>query len=415
MSEKGFSLKQDRLSEGRVFRDPIHNYIHVDYGIFWKLINTREMQRLRRIHQLGGACQVYHGAEHSRFNHSLGVYEVVRQMCENTALKDQLSEYDEVCVLCAALLHDVGHGPFSHAFEHIFPVHHEVYTTKIILGHSEVHDVLKSYDDKLPHDVASIVDKSHPYHLLIQMITSQLDGDRMDFLLRDSYFTGTTYGKFDMNRILRTMRVFDRQLVFKESGTQAIENYILARYHMYWQVYYHPVSRSYEQLLGAVFLRIKDLYQQGYLFQKDISLLIPFLENTVTVEDYLRLDESVLQYYLTIFQDEEDTILKDLSYRFLNRHLFKYSDLKTPEQLNQLRQLAQEKGYPPRYYILTDDQKQVPYQYGMSGDVDEILILKDEHLFPLSEVSEVVYAIVHSSRSKSDAKVYYPQEIFTEF
>ncbi len=414
MSEKVFSLKQDRLLEGRVFRDPIHNYIHVDYGIFWKLINTKEMQRLRRIHQLGGACQVYHGAEHSRFNHSLGVYEVVRQMCESVALKEQLSEYDQVCVLCAALLHDIGHGPFSHAFEHIFPIHHEIYTTKIILGHSEVHDVLKSYDEHLPTDIARIIDKSHPHQILIQMITSQLDGDRMDFLLRDSYFTGTTYGKFDMNRILRTMRIFQGQLVFKESGTQAIENYILARYHMYWQVYYHPVSRSYEQLLGSLFLRVRDLYQEGYVFKKDISLLIPFLENHVSVEDYLRLDESVLQYYIASFQDETDSILSDLAYRFLNRHLLKYCDLKTPKRLAQLQALAQEKGYPPRYYILTDDQKQVPYQYNMNDDVNEILILKDEKLYPLSEVSEVVYAIVHSSRSKRDTKVYYPQEIIND-
>ena len=250
MHRNDYVLEKDRLNESRVFRDPIHRYIHIYHLPFWQLINTKEMQRLRRIHQLGGTHQVYQTAEHTRFPHSLGVYEVVRRMLELETFQGQLNDYERLSVLCAALLHDVGHGPFSHSFEHVFAVSHEDFTRRIILDPgTEVNQVLTSYHPKLPEDVASIIEKTHPNPLLIQLVSSQIDGDRMDYLLRDSYFTGTSYGNFDMERILRTLRVKNKQIVFKESGVQAIEDYILARYHMYWQVYYHPTTRSYERLL----------------------------------------------------------------------------------------------------------------------------------------------------------------------
>ena len=167
---------------------------------------------------------------------------------------------------------------FFHAFESITPVAHEIYTQRVILEDTEIHKILLQVSDDFPEKVASIINYTHPNELLNQIISGQLDADRMDYLLRDAYFTGTSYGKFDLERILRTMRVRDNQIVFKESGAQAIENYILARYHMYWQVYYHAVSRSYEQLLSTIFLRIRDLYEQNYDFEVDIRYLCPFLE-----------------------------------------------------------------------------------------------------------------------------------------
>lgn len=414
--KENFRLQSIELNEKRVIRDAIHDYIHVDHLIIWRLINSKEMQRLRRIKQLGGTYQVFQSAEHSRFVHSLGVYQVVRRMLETECLTNTLSDYDKLCVMCAGLLHDIGHGPFSHSFEGVFEENHEDMTVRMILEESEVHDILVSLYKQLPQDVASIIQHTHPNRILIQMVSSQLDADRMDYLLRDSYMSGTTYGHFDMSRILRTMRIRDGKIVYKESGVQAIENYILARYHMYWQVYYHPTARSYEHLLQSVFQRVKDLYYDGYVFQTHLHYLIPMLEHRFQVSDFVDLDEAVILYYFKEFTREKDFILSDLSSRFLNRHLFKYQQLKSQKDLVSIKAIAQAKGYHPDYYIVSDNQKQIPYlHYGESGELSEIEILDSEGcLSPLPMKSEIVSAILNSKRFKSDQKVFFPKEIKDE-
>lgn len=414
--KEDFRLKSIELNEKRVIRDAIHDYIHVDHLIIWRLINSKEMQRLRRIKQLGGTYQVFQSAEHSRFVHSLGVYQVVRRMLETECLTNTLSDYDKLCVMCAGLLHDIGHGPFSHSFEGVFEENHEDMTVRMILEESEVHDILVSLYKQLPQDVASIIQHTHPNRILIQMVSSQLDADRMDYLLRDSYMSGTTYGHFDMSRILRTMRIRDGKIVYKESGVQAIENYILARYHMYWQVYYHPTARSYEHLLQSIFQRVKDLYYDGYVFQTHLHYLIPMLEHRFQVSDFVDLDEAVILYYFKEFTREKDFILSDLSSRFLNRHLFKYQQLKSQKDLVSIKAIAQAKGYHPDYYIVSDNQKQIPYlHYGESGELSEIEILDSEGcLSPLPMKSEIVSAILNSKRFKSDQKVFFPKEIKDE-
>lgn len=414
--KENFTLKSIEMNEKRVLRDAIHDYIHVDYLIIWRLINSQEMQRLRRIKQLGGTYQVFQSAEHSRFVHSLGVYQVVRKMLETECLDDVLSDYDKLCVMCAGLLHDIGHGPFSHSFEGVFDENHEDITVRMILEESEVHDILISLYHELPQDVASIIQHTHPNRILIQMVSSQLDADRMDYLLRDSYMTGTTYGQYDMSRILRTMRICDGQIVYKESGVQAIENYILARYHMYWQVYYHPTARSYEHLLQSIFHRVKDLYYYGFEFKTNLKYLIPLLEHRMSVNDFTQIDESVILYYFKEFMNEDDFILNDLSSRFLNRRLFKYKQLKDQIELDKIKDLSKQLGYNPDYYIISDNQKQVPYlHYGESGELSEIEILDlDGNLSPLPSKSEIVAAILNSKKFKSDKKVFFPKEIKDE-
>ena len=269
-----------KTEERKVLRDPIHGYIHVDLQVIWDCINAKEMQRLKRIHQLGGDYQVYHTAEHSRFAHSLGVYEIVRRMVnEVQALHETLSEYEKTTVMLAGLLHDIGHGPFSHAFENISQLRHEEYTVKIIMEESsEVHQILENCHPHLSEDVASIIQYRHPKECLNQMVSGQLDADRMDYLLRDAYFTGTNYGKFDLERILRTIRVKDGKIVVKESGIHSVEDYIMARYHMYWQVYLHPVARSYEILLTSIFKRMKELYRKHTRFWKRSFDVCTFLK-----------------------------------------------------------------------------------------------------------------------------------------
>lgn len=416
MNKEDFSLKDIEMNEKRVLRDAIHDYIHVDHLVIWRLINSQEMQRLRRVKQLGGTYQVFQSAEHSRFVHSLGVYQVVRRMLETECIDNELSDYDKLCVMCAGLLHDIGHGPFSHSFEGVFEEDHEDMSVRMILENSQVHDILLTIHEDLPKDVASIIQHTHKNQILIQMVSSQLDADRMDYLLRDSYMTGTTYGQFDMSRILRTMRISDGKIVYKESGVQAIENYILARYHMYWQVYYHPTARSYEHLLQSVFQRVKDLYALNYEFKTNLKYLLPFLKNELTVEDFTRLDEAIVLYYFREFMQENDFILSDLSSRFLNRKLFKYRQLKGQEELDKIKQISEFLHYNPRYYIISDNQKQVPYlHYGESGELSEIEILSpDGQLSPLPSKSEIVSAILNSKLYKSDRKVFFPKEIKDE-
>lgn len=410
-----FNLETYRMNESRVFRDPIHGYIRMYYLPFWHMVNTKEMQRLRRIHQLGGTFMVYQTAEHSRFTHSLGVYEVVRRILELETFQGYVDDYDRLTVLMAALLHDVGHGPFSHCFENVSHTNHEQFTIKIILDPStQVNQVLRDIDEKLPLDVASVIAKTHKNPLLVQMISSQIDGDRMDYLLRDSYFSGTAYGRFDIERILRTMRVHDGQIVMKESGIQAVENYILARYHMYWQVYYHPVTRSYEQLLKTIFERLNYLYVNDFDFDCDLRYLLPFLgENEVTVSQYLDLDEHVLMYYFHCLSQCKDAILSDLCERFLNRHLFKHQDLKSNADFIQIQNMVEAKGFNPKYYVMTDDASATPYKHYDAGhEVEEIRILtNDGQVKVLPEVSEIVRAIVHGKESKRDRKIYYPKEV----
>lgn len=414
-----FNLEDYRLIESRVFRDPIHGYIRVYYQPLWQLINTKEMQRLRRIHQLGGTHQVYQTAEHSRFTHALGVYEVVSRILNLETFRGLVDDYDRLTVMAAALLHDIGHGPFSHCFENVFFKSHELYTQRIILDqNTEVNEVLRAIDLHLPQDVASIISKTHKNPLLIQMVSSQIDGDRMDYLLRDSYFSGTAYGRFDIERILRTMRVHDGRIVFKESGIQAVENYILARYHMYWQVYYHPVTRAYEQMLSMIFSRLRYLYRRNFDFGCDLRFLVPFLnDEDVSVEDYLNLDEAALNYYFICLKTCQDEILSDLCRRFLNRKLFKHRNLKSNEQLQSIREIVKQKGYDPDYYVICDDASTTPYiHYGAGDEVQEIQILMADsnEVKTLPEVSEIVKAIVDTKMHKSDRKVYFPKEVKDE-
>lgn len=399
----------NKTSELKVMRDPVHGYIHVEYQVIWDCINSKEFQRLRRIHQLGGTYEVYHTAEHSRFAHSLGVYEVCRRMVNEVSGLKELSEEDKVTVMCAALLHDLGHGPFSHAFESITPVAHEVYTQRVILEDTEINRVLRQVSDDFPARVASIIDYSHPNELLNQIVSGQLDADRMDYLLRDAYFTGTSYGKFDLERILRTMRVKDNKIVVKESGIHSVEDYIMARYHMYWQVYYHPVGRSFEAILYSIFKRMKDLYKENPSCLEELQMFIPFLKEEDTMNDHFKLDENAALYGFTLLSEGNDPILKDLSRRMLNRDLFEYENIQDQLDLDIIKDRVKEMGYDPEYYVVSDSAKQSPYKPYKGGEGHNIWILREDgSIQELSKISNIVSAIVRGNQ-KEDKKAYFPK------
>ena len=350
-------MELKRLDETKVLKDPVHSYIHIHYEVIWNCLDSKEFQRLRRIRQLGGDFQVYPTAEHSRFSHSLGVYEIVRRMVtEVKSLCVELTEYEKVCVMLAGLLHDVGHGPFSHAFEHVTNHSHEEYTAKIILGNTELNSILRAVSDKLPQDIVSIIQHTHENDILNQIVSGQLDADRMDYLLRDSYFTATSYGQFDLERILRTMRVRKtaegrKVIVVKYTGIHSVEDYIMARYQMYWQVYYHPVARSYEAVFIQLFNRLKDIFKGDKDYFEDMKVLIPFLEKSeVSVDEYFKLDENSLLYCCALIQDKEDKIAADLARRLQNRKLFEYVDY-NDENLAQIKNMLKENCLDECYYL----------------------------------------------------------------
>ena len=407
-----------QLTELKVLRDPVHEYIRIEDEVIWNLIDTKEFQRLRRIHQLGGTYQVYHGAEHSRFSHSLGVYEIARRMInEVKGLRESISELECIALKCAALLHDVGHGPFSHAFESVTNVNHEVMSIEIILGDTQINQVLKKVDAQLPSMVASIINHQHEKKLLTQLVSAQMDADRMDYLLRDSFFTGVSYGHFDLERILRTMRIHKDKVVVKESGINAVEDYIMARYQMYWQVYYHPVSRAFEIMLTATFKAIKDTYHEDPEFiQEMVPFFIPFIDGSVvSVEDHLFLDETNCYYgFKVLSKQTKHPTLADLSRRLIDRDLFKYIDF-DQETSDKLQALLIEKGYDPKYYLGSDSMTQRPYiPYRLNNEDNLIsILLRDESVAEITKVSPIVEAMA-DAKLKEDNKIFTIKEIFDE-
>ena len=405
-------MELKRLDETKVLKDPVHSYIHIHYEVIWNCLDSKEFQRLRRIRQLGGDFQVYPTAEHSRFSHSLGVYEIVRRMVtEVKSLCVELTEYEKVCVMLAGLLHDVGHGPFSHAFEHITNHSHEEYTAKIILGNTELNAILRAVSEKLPQDIVSIIQHTHENDILNQIVSGQLDADRMDYLLRDSYFTATSYGQFDLERILRTIRVRKtaegrKVIVVKYTGIHSVEDYIMARYQMYWQVYYHPVARSYEAVFIQLFNRLKDIFKGDKDYFEDMKVLVPFLEESeVSVDEYFKLDENSLLYCCALIQDKEDKIAADLAKRLQNRRLFEYVDY-NEENLAQIKNMLKENNFDERYYLKIENIEASVYSPYKGR---KILIEKlNGDIVALEKASTIVESIT-KGQTKKEGIIFFPR------
>ena len=400
-----------KTDEVKVLRDPVHADVRVEYEVIWRLINTAWMQRMRRIRQLGGAFMVYHTADHSRFSHSLGVYEIVRRMItEVPDLARALNEREKITVMAAALLHDIGHGPYSHAFEKVVGGTHEDYTCRIIEEDTEVTRILEAAAPGLSHEVADVIRHQSENPLLPQLISAQLDADRMDYLLRDSYFTGTSYGHFDLERILRTLRVEDDLVVVKESGVYAIENYVMARYHSYWQIYYHPGARSFECILSKLFDRLRDLKEAGHMPQS-IPEFKPLIEGGVlSLEDYFVLDEYSCNYAFEVLSRCEDCITADLASRILDRRLFDYME-DTEENRRNVTAALEAAGYDPAYYLASDDVGQrvyIPYRVS-AGNAIRVRLHGGE-IKELSEASNIVQSLVRGRQLRDD-RIYYPKEI----
>lgn len=213
----------------KVFRDPVHNYIPVEDELIYDLINSKEFQRLRRIKQLGSSSFTFHGAEHSRFSHCLGVYYLARRVTNifDKKYSDIWNSNESLLTMTAALLHDIGHGAYSHTFERLFDTNHETITQQIILSpETEINTILRRVSPDFPDKVASVINHTYSNKQVEQLISSQIDVDRMDYLLRDSYFTGASYGEFDLTRVLRVIRPIENGIAFSRDGMHAVEDYI---------------------------------------------------------------------------------------------------------------------------------------------------------------------------------------------
>lgn len=418
--------KYQLLPIEKVFRDPVHNYIHVQHQVILDLINSKEVQRLRRIKQLGTTSYTFHGAEHSRFSHSLGVYEISRRICDifqRNFSREKIGaggwdDQERLVTLCAALLHDVGHGAFSHTFEHIFQTNHEAITVEIITSpQTEVYQILNRVEEGFPEKVASVITKTYPNPQVVQMISSQIDADRMDYLLRDAYYTGTEYGTFDLTRILRVIRPYEGGIAFSMNGMHAVEDYIVSRYQMYVQVYFHAVSRSMEVLLEHLLNRAHELFQEApEIFEHHSQLMLPFLKQQFTLEDYLKLDDGVLTTYFIQWSEESDVVLSDLAKRWLNRKPLKSASFTGENQLpliEKLRDLVERVGFNPKYYTAINSSYDLPYDFyrpelGKHRTQIE-LQQKDGSLLELSKVSQLVSAL--AGQEQIDQRFYFPKEM----
>lgn len=406
----------------KVFRDPVHNYITVNHPVIYDLINSKEFQRLRRVKQVSTTVFTFHGAEHSRFSHCLGVYEISRRVTEifDTKFPEIWDTNEDLLTMVAALLHDVGHGAYSHTFEKLFDTDHEAITQEIITSpDTEVNAILRQVSPDFPEKVASVI--NHTYHnkQVVQLISSQIDCDRMDYLLRDSYYSGANYGQFDLTRILRVIRPTKDSIVFEYNGMHAVEDYIVSRFQMYMQVYFHPASRAMEVLLQNLLKRAKYLYHiDSHFFEKTSPNLIPFLANQASLADYLSLDDGVMNTYFQAWISAEDDILADLASRFVNRKVFKSVTFEeeSRKDLSHLVELVKSVGFDPDYYTGIHVNFDLPYDIYRPEKKEprtEInMIQKDGSVVELSTISPIVKTL--TGTIYGDRRFYFPKEMLRD-
>lgn len=406
----------------KVFRDPVHNYITVNHPVIYDLINSKEFQRLRRVKQVSTTVFTFHGAEHSRFSHCLGVYEIARRVTEifDAKFSEIWDSNENLLTMVAALLHDVGHGAYSHTFEKLFDTDHEAITQEIITSpDTEVNAILRGVSPDFPENVASVI--NHTYHnkQVVQLISSQIDCDRMDYLLRDSYYSGARYGQFDLTRILRVIRPTADGIVFEYNGMHAVEDYIVSRFQMYMQVYFHPASRAMEVLLQNLLKRAKYLYHiDSHFFKKTSPNLIPFLTNQACLADYLSLDDGVMNTYFQAWMAAEDDILADLASRFVNRKVFKSVTFEeeSRKDLSHLVELVKSVGFDPDYYTGIHVNFDLPYDIYRPEKKEprtEInMIQKDGSVVELSTISPIVKTL--TGTIYGDRRFYFPKEMLSD-
>jgi len=378
----------DKSTRYKIFNDPVHGFISVPKGIILQLIDHPYVQRLRRIRQLGLGYLVFPAAEHSRFSHALGALELGQRVLKNLREKDTtISNSEFEGTLIALLLHDVGHGPLSHTLEHslLQDFNHEMMSLAIM------HELNKQFNGALDTAIEIFTDK-HPKKFLHQLVSSQLDLDRLDYLKRDSFFTGVSEGSVGIQRILKTMRVHKGTIVIEKKGIYAIENYIISRRLMYMQVYLHKTVLGADALIRSIFRRVSDLMLTNTEIPKGSLQLEYFLreqpsaEKTISkkvIDAYAQLDDYDVYQSIKAWQFSSDPILADLCTRFLNRSLFRTSFFEKKPTKKQVEALKISSINSLNEQGLAIDDSSIDYYFSIEKSTTEAYKYKSDGIWIL--------------------------------
>lgn len=417
--------------KGKIIRDVIHGDIFIDEK-YVAVIDTREFQRLRRIKQLSVANMVFPGAEHTRFAHCIGTFHVMRMIIEHFEPLFQkcgleITEQEKDAALVAALLHDIGHGPYLHAFEGVLQslghkdINHEQLGVMIIRSeHTEIHEVLtREFGEDFPDAVANIILKKQevkqiPFNkstkkldlqfVLSSLLSSQLDADRMDYMLRDAWYTGAKYGTIDLSRTINSMSLAinpenDQFCVcVEERYLVDIENCLLGRYQMHKEVYYHSIKCEMEEVIGRILRQVKKLYEEKKLKNVDQlpeAIRMMFAEEEFDIMKYISLDDNIMYYLFENWMNDEDPELKALCSTLINRNKYKKIVVKRETDIDNFKQEVTEilrKANPDataenEAFLLTVKDKLKMYK-----NMKENILIQDRfgNLLDIGEVSEIL-------------------------
>ena len=417
--------------KGKIIRDVIHGDIFIDEK-YVAVIDTREFQRLRRIKQVSVANMVFPGAEHTRFAHCIGTFHVMRMIIEHFEPLFQkcgleITEQEKDAALVAALLHDIGHGPYSHAFEGVLQslghkdINHEQLGVMIIRSeHTEIHEVLtREFGEDFPDAVANIILKKQevkqiPFNkstkkldlqfVLSSLLSSQLDADRMDYMLRDAWYTGAKYGTIDLSRTINSMSLAinpenDQFCVcVEERYLVDIENCLLGRYQMHKEVYYHSIKCEMEEVIGRILRQVKKLYEEKKLKNVDQlpeAIRMMFAEEEFDIMKYISLDDNIMYYLFENWMNDEDPELKALCSTLINRNKYKKIVVKRETDIDNFKQEVTEilrKANPDataenEAFLLTVKDKLKMYK-----NMKENILIQDRfgNLLDIGEVSEIL-------------------------
>ena len=416
----------------KIYRDSVHNIIRLktdtDEGkLLVRLIDTAEFQRLRRVRQLGLAYFAYQSAEHSRFTHSLGALHLATRILAKLDASYKISDEAKTAVRCAALLHDIGHGAFSHVIETILDFHHEDFTIEAVLSsETEVGQVLREFSSDLPENVADIIRGTFRPMALAQLVSSQLDVDRMDYLLRDSLMTGAKYGIYDLEWIIKAIEIDEEndRLFVSARGIYAVEDYLQARYYMFRQVYFHRTLRSAESILRSLLKRALYIFQNGETvwFAENTAFEKILKGEKLTLKEHLEIDDTDVSFHIKHWQNSDDKILSDLSHRFLNRRLFKAFDLDMPEDerqnfLDEARKIVENAGFDTDYYFIEDKAGDVPYYFYTKAQSNPKNLIFVEEGFSnpqIKEISEISAAVRGLQKGYQMHRACFPAELKNE-
>ena len=384
-------------TKNKIINDPIYGFITVKDPLIYELIDHPYFQRLRRISQLGLTYLVYPGAYHTRFHHAIGAMHLMGRAIYTLRQKGhEITPEEERGVLIAILLHDVGHGPFSHALEHtLIPgVSHEALSLKIM------EELNQEFDGALTLAI-DIFTNNHPKAFLHQLISSQLDMDRLDYLRRDSFYSGVTEGSVNSERLLTMLNVKDDQLVVDSKGIYSVEKFLVARRLMYWQVYMHKTVLSAEFMLVNILKRAKYLANQGveltgtqalkHFLHADYTWN-DFEENPAILKKFLELDDFDVMSGIKDWANHSDLILSDLSGRIINRNLLKIRLQESPFEEELAEKMAEgirnQYGFThgeERYMLIVDKVKNHAYN-NKKGHIN--LLYKDGHTSDISTAAD---------------------------